>query len=65
MVPDLFLCTGLAIAQTVSTTKARDQSQVKSCGICGGQSGAGEHYLRVLQFSLPILISSIAPFDIH
>jgi hypothetical protein len=32
-----------------------------SCGICGGQSGAGAGFLRVLRFPLPIFIPSIAP----
>jgi hypothetical protein len=54
---------GRAIAQAVSrwlpTAAARVQSQVKSCGICGGQSGPG--FLRVLWFPLPILIPPTAP----
>jgi hypothetical protein len=60
MVPDLSLCTGRAIAQAVTrwlrNTADRDRSQVKSCGICGGQIGAGARFLRVLQFPLPIII---------
>jgi hypothetical protein len=51
---------GRAVAQTVSrrvpTTAARIQSQVRSCGICGEQSGSGTGFLHVLQFPLPILI---------
>jgi hypothetical protein len=35
-------------------------SQVKSCGICGGQSGTGAGCLRVLLFPLPILIPPTA-----
>jgi hypothetical protein len=31
-----------------------------SCGICGGQSGAGAGFLRVLRFPLPIFIPPIA-----
>jgi hypothetical protein len=31
--------------------------RVRSCGICGRQSGAGVGFLRVLRFPLPILIS--------
>jgi hypothetical protein len=30
-------------------------------GFCGGQSGAGADFLRVLRFPLPIFIPSIAP----
>jgi hypothetical protein len=32
-----------------------------SCGICGGQSGTGAGFLRVLRFPLPILIPPTAP----
>jgi hypothetical protein len=49
---------GRAIAQAVSrwlpTAAARGS-------ICGGQSGAGAGFLRVLWFPLPIFIPSIAP----
>jgi hypothetical protein len=34
---------------------------VWSCVICGGQSGAGAGFLRVLRFTLPIFIPPIAP----
>jgi hypothetical protein len=52
----LLLCTytGRAIAEAVSrwlpTAAARVQSRVSSSGICGGQSGAGAGFLRVLRF---------------
>jgi hypothetical protein len=40
---------GCAIAQAVSrwlpTAAAQVRSQVKSCGICGGQSGTGAGFL--------------------
>jgi hypothetical protein len=56
---------GYAIAQAVfrrlPTTAARVRAQVKSCGICGGQSGNGAGFLRVLRFPLPILIPLTAP----
>jgi hypothetical protein len=58
--PALLLIRGRAIAQSVSrrhpTEAARVQSQVKSCGICGGQRGIQERFLRVLRFPLPIHI---------
>jgi hypothetical protein len=37
------------------------RAQVRSCQICGGQSGTGVGLLRVLRFSLPILIPPTAP----
>jgi hypothetical protein len=51
---------GRAIAQAVSrwlpTAAGRVQSRIWSSGICGGQSGAGAGFLRVLRFPLPIFI---------
>jgi hypothetical protein len=43
------------------TAAARVRSQMKSCGICGGQSEAGAGFLRVLRFPLRILIPPIVP----
>jgi hypothetical protein len=47
---------GRAIAQAVSrwlpTAAAQVRSQVRSCGICGRQSGTGAGFLRVLRFPL-------------
>jgi hypothetical protein len=45
---------GRAIVQVISrwlpTMAARVRSRICSSGICGGQSGAGVSFLRVLQF---------------
>jgi hypothetical protein len=50
-----------AISRQLLMAAARDRVQVRSCGICGGQSGNGAGFLRVLQFTLPILIPPTVP----
>jgi hypothetical protein len=61
----LLLDLGRAIAQAVSrrlaTSGVRVRAQIRSYGICGGQSGIGASFFRALLFSLPILISPTAP----
>jgi hypothetical protein len=56
---------GRSIAQAVSrwlpTAAARLRAWVWSSGICGGQSGAGAGFLRVLRFPLPIFIPPNSP----
>jgi hypothetical protein len=56
-----YLCTGRgrAIAQAVSPR--RPGFDPRSCGICGGRSGTGAGFLRVLRFALPILIPPSTP----
>jgi hypothetical protein len=49
------------VSRRLPTAAARVRAQVRSCGICGGRSGAGAGFLRVLRFLLPILIRPIAP----
>jgi hypothetical protein len=47
---------GLAVAQAVSRwlpTAAVRVRVRKACGVCGGQSGTGADFLRVLRFPLP------------
>jgi hypothetical protein len=51
---------GLAIAQAISRPGS---TQVKTCGICGRQSGTGEDVLRVRPFHLPILNPSNSPYS--
>jgi hypothetical protein len=55
---------GLAVPQAVSrrllTVAARARAKVRSCGICGWQSGNGASFLRVFRFPLPILIPPTA-----
>jgi hypothetical protein len=48
-------------SRRLSNAAGRVRAQVRSCGICGGQSGIGAGFLRVLRFPLPILIPPTAP----
>jgi hypothetical protein len=61
----LLIQLGRTVVQAVSrrfpTTVAWVRAQVRLCGICGGQSGTGAGFLRVLLFPLPILIPTAAP----
>jgi hypothetical protein len=50
-----------AVSRWLPTAAARVRTRVWSCGICGGRSGAGVGFLRVLWFPLPIFIPPIAP----
>jgi hypothetical protein len=52
---------GHAIAQVVSYWLPTAAARVWLCGICGGQSGAGAGFLRVLRFPLPIFIPPTSP----
>jgi hypothetical protein len=59
------LLRGRAIAQAVSrwlpTAAVRVRGRVWSSGACGGQSGAGTGFLRVLRFPLPLFIPPNSP----
>jgi hypothetical protein len=46
---------------SIPTAAARVRSRVWSSGICGGRSGAGAGFLRVLRFPMPILILHTIP----
>jgi hypothetical protein len=49
---------GRAVAQAVSRWLHNAAARVRvreACGVCGGQSGIGAGFLRVLRFSLPII----------
>jgi hypothetical protein len=56
---------GRAIAQADSRwlpiAAVRVRNRVWSCGICGGQSGAGAGFIRVLRFPLRIFVPPTAP----
>jgi hypothetical protein len=56
---------GRTIAQAVSHRLPNATAQVRvrdrSCGICGGHSGTGASFLRVLRFPLPISIQPLTP----
>jgi hypothetical protein len=59
-----FLQAGCVTAQWVSrwlpTAAVRVRARVRSCGICGGQSGNGADFLRVLRFPLPVFFPQFA-----
>jgi hypothetical protein len=50
-----------AVSRWLPTVAARVRSRVWSSRICGGQSGAGADFLRVLQFPMPIFIPPNSP----
>jgi hypothetical protein len=59
---------GRAIAQAVSnrlpTGASRVRAQVRSCGICGGQSGTVVGFPGALPFPLPIIIPPTAHYHL-
>jgi hypothetical protein len=57
IVPQQTKLPGRAVAQAVSRRLPTAKARVRSCGICGRQSGTGSGFLRVLRFSL----QSISP----
>jgi hypothetical protein len=47
-----------AVAQAISRSLPTAATRVRvwaACGVCGGQSGTGAGFLRVLRFPLPII----------
>jgi hypothetical protein len=49
---------GRAVAQAISRWLPTAAARVRfpaACGVCGGQSGTGAGFLRVLRFPLPII----------
>jgi hypothetical protein len=54
-------CLAHAICRRLPTARAQVQSLVKSCWICGWQSGTEPGFLWMLRFPLPILIPLNAP----
>jgi hypothetical protein len=52
----------VAVSRRLPTAAARVRSQVRSCGICGGQNGTDVDFLQVLLFLLSV---PITPTDPH
>jgi hypothetical protein len=55
--------TAQAVSRRLPNAAARVRSQVRLCGIRGGQSNIGAGCLRVIRFPLPILIAPTAPLS--
>jgi hypothetical protein len=51
----------LAVSRRLPTSMARVRARVRSSRICGGQRDTGAGFLRVLRFTLPILIPPTIP----
>jgi hypothetical protein len=49
-----------AVTRRLPTAASRVRTQVRSCKICGAQSGTAAGFLRALRFPLPILIPPTA-----
>jgi hypothetical protein len=47
-------CRSSEVRRWLPTAAARVRVRA-SCGVCGGQSGTGADFLRVLRFPLPII----------
>jgi hypothetical protein len=55
--------TAHVVSRQILTVGARVRLQAKSCGICGGHSGTGVGFLRVLRFPMTVRISPTAPYS--
>jgi hypothetical protein len=59
--PPVGPCRSSAVRRWLPTAAARIRVRA-ACGVCGGQSGTGAGFLRVLRFPLPI-IPPISPLS--
>jgi hypothetical protein len=53
-----------AFSHRLTTSEARVWSQLRSCGVCGGQRGSGAGLIRLVLFPLPIFNPPTAPYPI-
>jgi hypothetical protein len=44
-----------AVSRRLATAATQVPAQLKSCGVCGGQSVTEAHFLRVPRFALPLV----------
>jgi hypothetical protein len=54
-----------AVSRWLPTAAARVRIRKEHVGVCGGQSGIGAGFLRVLRFPLPIIILPVSPLHNH
>jgi hypothetical protein len=54
-----------AVSLRVPISKAWVRLQVRPCGICGGKDDTGAGFLRVIWFSLAVIIPPNSPYSLN